>query len=612
MHHLTSLLIIASFQVAAQTVVRGPYLQTPLPDGVTIMWRTDVNSNSTVWYGTDQANLSMTANGNSNATDHVVQITGLQPGTKYYYAIGASAIYGGNTLNHYFVTNPPVGTQDSIRIWSTGDFGKGNQEQINVKQSYINWTGNKHTDVWLWLGDNAYDDGTDSEYQQKVFGLSGFSDIFSWLPFWPTPGNHDYNTVWEESTFLGIPYSNIALEDHEGPYYEIVDVPEQAEAGGYPSDLEVFYSFDYGNVHFLSLNSEVYDFLQTGDGINRMIDWIHEDLSQNSSTFTIAYFHQPPYSKGSHDSDDLVEDVMKAMREEIIPVLESYNIDIVLCGHSHVFERSYLIKEHYDVSSTWDPPSMLVDGSNGNYAQGNAYVKDHFATDKEGTVYVVCGNSGSKNDDGTMDHPVFYFDDNGSTIVGSFVMDVYRNRLDGKYLRSDGIVYDEFTIFKQNLVLDAPAVETICLGENIELTSSYTGGSDNIEYHWSIIDEYTESVIVTPLSDVTYVLSVTDVETGQVETTNYEIIVESCAGINTEAIKGFVLYPNPAEDEIVIECLDGQIEAITICSLNGKQLLNSGTGGKQQKIDISSLSGGEYLCTIKTTKGLYTSAFVKQ
>ena len=47
-----------------------------------------------------------------------------------------------------------------------------------------------------------------------------------------------------------------------------------------------------------------------------MKQWIEQDLQQNTRTFTIAYFHQPPYSKGSHDSDDAFELVMKARSPE--------------------------------------------------------------------------------------------------------------------------------------------------------------------------------------------------------------------------------------------------------------------------------------------------------
>ena len=82
----------------------------------------------------------------------------------------------------------------------------------------------------------------------------GFSEIFSYMPFMPSPGNHDYITVWQESTTLGIPYLPLPFHQHDGPYFRAVDVPEFAEAGGVPTTHEVFYSFDYGNVHFLSLN----------------------------------------------------------------------------------------------------------------------------------------------------------------------------------------------------------------------------------------------------------------------------------------------------------------------------------------------------------------------
>ncbi len=380
----------------SQAVIRGPYLQSPTETTVTVMWRTSANTSTKVWYGPSPSNLSDSIMINDNVTDHSIQITGLIPYTDYFYVVGnINGVLAGADSNHFFRTNPIAGTELPIRAWAIGDFGKGNTGQIDVKNSYVNYAAATHTDVWLWLGDNAYNNGEDSEYQTKVFAHTGFSDIFSWMPFWPTPGNHDYGEVWQQSALFGIPYSNISLQDHEGPYFDIVDVPELAEAGGYPSNLEVFYSFDYGNVHFLSLNSEVFDFTLTYDGINEMRDWIIQDLQQNNQLFTIVYFHQPLYSKGSHDSDDAFELVMKAMREEIIPTLENYDVDLIVCGHSHVYERSYLIHGHYGNSSTFNSSTMLMDGSNGNLSQGYPYIKDSLPSTPDGSVYVVCGNSGS-------------------------------------------------------------------------------------------------------------------------------------------------------------------------------------------------------------------------
>lgn len=50
---------------------------------------------------------------------------------------------------------------------------------------------------------------------------------------------------------------------------------------------------------------------------------------------------------GSHNSDNFWEVNMASMRDKVIPVLERYGVDLILCGHSHVYERSYLINKHY-------------------------------------------------------------------------------------------------------------------------------------------------------------------------------------------------------------------------------------------------------------------------
>ena len=116
------------------------------------------------------------------------------------------------------------------------------------------------------------------------------------------------------------PISGINPWSHSGPYYDIVDVPTNGEGGGYPSFLSFIILFDYGNVHFLSINSELgsinllnssHDWIGTLPYFNTsassfvsspMTDWIHNDLQQNDKTWTIVYFHQPPFTDGSHDS----------------------------------------------------------------------------------------------------------------------------------------------------------------------------------------------------------------------------------------------------------------------------------------------------------------------
>ncbi|MCP5055221.1 MAG: hypothetical protein GY937_00685, partial [bacterium] len=100
------------------------------------------------------------------------------------------------------------------------------------------------------------------------------------------------------------------------------------EAGGVASNTEAYYSFDFGNVHFVALDSSESDRSPGGE----MLSWLTADLAANQQDWTIAFFHHPPYSKGSHDSD--TETPLVEMRTNAVPVLEAGGVDLVLTGHS--------------------------------------------------------------------------------------------------------------------------------------------------------------------------------------------------------------------------------------------------------------------------------------
>ena len=67
---------------AATTIVRGPYLQTATPTSMVVRWRTDVAETSVVNYGVARDALTLTAKAQGVGTEHIVQLEGLQPGTR--------------------------------------------------------------------------------------------------------------------------------------------------------------------------------------------------------------------------------------------------------------------------------------------------------------------------------------------------------------------------------------------------------------------------------------------------------------------------------------------------------------------------------------------------
>jgi hypothetical protein len=425
---LLATLILLGSRTFALEVTRGPYLQTGTPTGITIRWRTDVPVESVVHYGTEANRLHQTEKDLQETTEHVVRLSGLEPDTRYFYSVGRSHETLATGPDYFFVTQPAPGRVKPTRIWVIGDpgtFSTGAGKEVAVRDAYYQYTGSRHTDVWLALGDNAYFSGTDEEYQANFFNV--YPSLLRQTVLWSTIGNHETYSPLENDTL---------------PYFNIFSFPTQAEAGGVASGTEKYYSFDYANIHFVCLDSELSD--RSLDG--PMLQWLNADLEANTRDWVIAYWHSPPYTKGSHDSDNLFDNFgnMTEMRANAVRVLESFGVDLVMCGHSHIYERSFLLHGHYGFSDTLEP-TMLRDAGDGRPDGTGAYLKTSSGPNvNRGAVYVVAGSSGWATSR-TGVHPVMCFDE---LQTGSLVIDVQGQRLDAKFLRETGAIDDYFSIIK--------------------------------------------------------------------------------------------------------------------------------------------------------------------
>ena len=167
-------------------------------------------------------------------------------------------------------------------------------------------------------------------------------------------------------------------------------MPTKGEAGGVPSGSESYYAFDYGNVHVVS--SDSYGKLSDGKRMYEagggQIDWLWRDLPANKLPWTVVFWHHPPYSKGSHDSD--TEKLMVDIREQLLPVLEEFKVDLVFCGHSHVYERTQPIKGHFGSDDSFDAAKHIISGATpdkpNDYKPGPA---------GQGMIYIVAGSGGA-------------------------------------------------------------------------------------------------------------------------------------------------------------------------------------------------------------------------
>jgi hypothetical protein len=405
-------------------LTRGPYLQVGTPTGLRVRWRTDVASDSRVAIGPSPASLATTFDDAALTTEHQVLLAGLDPDTRYYYSVGSTTqTLAGGDATTFFVTSPVAGTPKPTRVWVLGDAGRANSAQMSVRDGYQSWTGARHTDLWLMLGDNAYETGTDAEYSAAVFNI--YPEMLRKSVLWPTRGNHDH-------VFAGA----------NNDYYDIFSLPIAGEAGGLATGNEAYYSFDYGNMHFICLDSEG----SSRTSNSPMMAWLRSDIAATTREWVIAFWHHPPYSKGSHDSDNAGDSGgrMRDMRQVALPILDSTGVDLVLAGHSHSYERSFLLRRHYGVSTTL-ADSMKVDAGDGRPNGDGRYEKPTLGTGPfEGAVYVVAGSSGEAGG-GTLNHPVMVLSESR---IGSLVLDVAGPQLEARFIDNVGVVRDSFTILK--------------------------------------------------------------------------------------------------------------------------------------------------------------------
>jgi acid phosphatase type 7 len=450
-------------------VARKPYLQLGTPGSVVVRWRTATPTDSRVWYGAAPTSLTSSVSNTAPTTEHSVTLTGLSPNTRYFYSVGSSTQgLAGGDANHYFVTAPAPDSDRNLRIWVLGDAGTGTASQARVRDAYYNFTGSTHTDLWLQLGDNAYDNGTDAEYQAKLFDV--YADMLRKSVTWPTIGNHD-------TAGSSAPPASL-------PYFQMFNFPTAAQAGGVASGSKNYYSFDHGNIHFISLDSMA----SSRTAGSAMLNWLQNDLAANTKQWTIAFWHHPPYSKGTHDSDDDIESI--EMRQNALPILESFGVDLVLSGHSHDYQRSYLIDGHYGPSSTFTT-AMQKNAGSGRPAETGAYTKPLGSSSRQGAVYAVAGSSGKLESGGALNHPAMFI---SLFELGSLVIDVSATQLDVKFLGDTGTVRDSFTISKgpstnppPSVTLTSPISGTSATAPaafNLAATASDTNGSiERVEFY---------------------------------------------------------------------------------------------------------------------------------
>jgi 3',5'-cyclic AMP phosphodiesterase CpdA len=279
--------------------LRAPFLQQVTDGSATLVWVAADPHPSVVLstsegsdLGTVAAALDSTAQVPAGEVQWTEPLGALAPDTTYCYSVDAA--HAGRVG---FRTAPAPGRGTPVRFIAFGDSGYGGSDQLALRDQM----GTVPFDFMIHTGDIAYDTGTRDELQKYFFDV--YADFLGQFPVFPASGNHEYGT------------------EDAAPFREAFVLPENGGEEG----KERWYSFNWGDVHFVALDTE-----RTGQA---QADWLDADLSANSLPWTIVYGHKPPFSSGERGGDS-------DFRTTFTPVLEKHHVPLVLNGHEHDYERT--------------------------------------------------------------------------------------------------------------------------------------------------------------------------------------------------------------------------------------------------------------------------------
>jgi hypothetical protein len=284
---------------------RTPYLQQVTDGSADVSWVSGADGTLSVAVsatdGAAVANLTAAHDPSAlvaaGSSQWVAPLRPLTPATIYCYDVqgGGANVVMSDRLG--FKTAPAPGTGATVRFLAFGDSGGGGSDQAALRDQMATVP----FDFIIHTGDIAYENGTRAEFEQNFF--KPYADYLKYFPVFPASGNHEYST------------------EDAAPFREAFVLPEN----GAPDGTERWYSFDWGDVHFVALDTERSGAVQAA--------WLDADLTANTRPWTIVYWHKPPFSSGEHGND-------AGAQTYFVPLMEKHHVPLVLNGHDHDYERT--------------------------------------------------------------------------------------------------------------------------------------------------------------------------------------------------------------------------------------------------------------------------------
>jgi acid phosphatase type 7 len=368
---------------------------------MTVTWRTDATVPSGfVQYGkgTDlgvevgQAEAQSQEFTSDLGTTHIFSttLTGLIPNTQYAYRVGDGTRW---SETHTFTTADPEAKTFKFLVFGDSQSPVRGEDPYGIWRQTVQaaFKANPDADFFINVGDLVDFGQMEAHWNAWFAAVEGVIDT---IPAMPASGNHE--SYGSRDTWKPAFYTAQFTLPRNGPF----GLKEQA------------YSYDFGPVHLVVLDSQGHEQMRYSDILSIQQSWLESDLTTSRKEWKIAIFHRSPYGvKLNRDEAEV--------RRAFCPILEKNNVDLVFSAHDHGIKRTPPIKD----GEAMEDPS-------------------------EGTIYYVTGRSGYKTyeDIEEMEHSAFFYAPMEQP--NYFVVEGTDEKITVTTVLQDGTVIDTLTIDK--------------------------------------------------------------------------------------------------------------------------------------------------------------------
>ncbi|WP_337510304.1 metallophosphoesterase family protein [Megasphaera sp.] len=312
----------------------------------TFMWQSDyAEENPVVEYrqaGDDDSLMQLPASSDAFSDDgvttyiHTAAVSDLKPGTAYEYRVGA-----GDKRSDWQSFHTAQGHDFKALIFPDS---QSSDYSVWAATAQPAWQRNQDAQFFINMGD-LVDNGQDHYQWNAWFDVVG--DMIARIPVVPLLGNHEtYDKDWK----VRMPEA----------YLHLFSLP-RIDREKYQNQ---FYSFDYGDVHFVVRNTQSQELADFEPNLDEdEVAWFKEDMAKTTKKWKIVLMHKDPLQYGFANRPQPREEGFSPEGRLWMPLFDQYGVDAVLSAHLHTYrDRGHIRNFQRDESG----PLYLITGVAGN------------------------------------------------------------------------------------------------------------------------------------------------------------------------------------------------------------------------------------------------------